>query len=126
MADLDFFELLAALPWPAVMIDADGQITAANSDAQDVIGKNIVGRNFMTMIRQPALLGAIETALSEGTSQEVAYLVNNGGQGASYRVTVRMLRDLNAVMVCFIDRTEMEQAGQMRRDFVANVSHELR
>ena len=29
-------------------------------------------------------------------------------------------------MVCFIDVTHVEQAGTMRRDFVANVSHELR
>ena len=30
------------------------------------------------------------------------------------------------VTVCFEDISHMEQAGQMRRDFVANVSHELR
>jgi two-component system phosphate regulon sensor histidine kinase PhoR len=30
------------------------------------------------------------------------------------------------VLVCFEDVTHLEQAGQMRRDFVANVSHELR
>ncbi len=30
------------------------------------------------------------------------------------------------ILVSFEDITPMEQAGQMRRDFVANVSHELR
>ena len=31
-----------------------------------------------------------------------------------------------AVLLCFSDVTHVEQAGQMRRDFVANVSHELK
>ena len=30
------------------------------------------------------------------------------------------------MILCFQDVTQVAQAGQMRRDFVANVSHELR
>jgi two-component system phosphate regulon sensor histidine kinase PhoR len=54
------------------------------------------------------------------------FLANDGAQDAIYEVSVRGIANSANTLVSFQDVTHMEQAGQMRRDFVANVSHELR
>ncbi len=78
------------------------------------------------MLRQPALVDTIEAVLSDSQPRVSDYLANDGVQDTTYQVTVRAVPDHRVVMLCFIDVTHLEQAGQMRRDFVANVSHELR
>jgi two-component system phosphate regulon sensor histidine kinase PhoR len=78
------------------------------------------------MLRQPGLIAAIEASLSDSRPRVSDYLSNDGVQDTRFQVTVRPLSAQQVVMVCFIDVTHVEQAGTMRRDFVANVSHELR
>ena len=120
--------VLAAIPVPAVLIRPDERIEAANPDARRLLGDAIAGRHFITALRQPVLLDAIESTLRDGAPRDTRYLTNDGRQDTTFRVTVRPV-NLTAgqgALVCFEDMTHLEQAGQMRRDFVANVSHELR
>jgi two-component system phosphate regulon sensor histidine kinase PhoR len=122
----DLSELLGAVPLPALVIDGTQRITSANAEALTLIGQGVVGRNFITMLRQPGLIAAIEASLSDSRPRVSDYLSNDGVQDTRFQVTVRPLPAQQVVMVCFIDVTHVEQAGTMRRDFVANVSHELR
>ncbi|MCB1332377.1 MAG: two-component sensor histidine kinase [Roseivivax sp.] len=117
-----------AVPMPAVLIRRDERIEAANSGARTLLGDGIVGRHFITALRQPGLLDAIEATLRDGAPRDAQYLTNDGRQDTTFRVTVRpvMLTLTHGALVCFEDITHLEQAGQMRRDFVANVSHELK
>ncbi|MGC3937246.1 ATP-binding protein [Roseobacter sp. EG26] len=119
-------DLLMAMPLPALVIDEAERIAAANSEACTLIGQGIVGRNYVTMLRQPALLDTIEAVLRDNRPRVSQYLANDGVQDTTFKVTLRVMPELRAMMLCFIDVTHLEQAGQMRRDFVANVSHELR
>ncbi|WP_372837395.1 sensor histidine kinase, partial [Puniceibacterium confluentis] len=84
--------------------------------------------HFITALRQPALLDVIEATLRDGTPRQSRYLTNDGRQDTTFRVSCRPLplADGMGALVVFEDVTQFEQAGQMRRDFVANVSHELR
>ncbi|MGB1034970.1 MAG: histidine kinase dimerization/phospho-acceptor domain-containing protein, partial [Primorskyibacter sp.] len=128
--------LLEAMPLPAILIHQEGRITAANSAAQAVLGVQAVGWHYVTALRQPALLDPIEATLGDSQPRETTFLNHNSRADVSYRVTVRPTmpevrqaqdRDTgHGVLVCFEDITDLEHAGQMRRDFVANVSHELR
>jgi two-component system phosphate regulon sensor histidine kinase PhoR len=120
--------LLQAIPLPALLIGRGERILGANSGACALLGEGLGGRHFITAIRQPSVLDAVESCLRDHVARQTRYLGSEGGQDTTYRVTCSHV-DIEvgkAVLVCFEDITQVEQAGQMRRDFVANVSHELR
>ncbi len=121
-------DFVAAIPLPAILIRRDERIEAANDGARKLLGPGIEGRHFITALRQPGLLDAIEACLRDGTPRRTQYLTSDGRQDTTFRVTVRavMLEAGRGTLVSFEDITHVEQIGQMRRDFVANVSHELR
>lgn len=119
-------EVLAALPMPALAIDGSERIIAVNDDAIALVGQGVVGRNFVTILRQPLLIETIEAVLSDSQPRVSQYLSNDGVEDTTFRVTARVLPSMRVLLLSFQDVTHLEQAGQMRRDFVANVSHELR
>ncbi|WP_187430733.1 Sensor histidine kinase RcsC [Roseobacter fucihabitans] len=119
-------DILAALPLPALAIEGSERIIAANSEARALIGQGIEGRNYVTMLRQPALLDAIDNVLRDSRPRTAQYLVSDDVHDCIYDVSVRAVATQSVVLVSFQDITHLEKAGQMRRDFVANVSHELR
>lgn len=125
---MDLAAMLDAVPLPALAIRRDERIEAANAEAAALLGAGLAGRHFITALRQPALLDAVEACLRTGEAREAEFLTNDGEQDTTFRVSVRALRlaDAPGALVCFEDVTQLERAGQMRRDFVANVSHELR
>lgn len=118
--------LLDAVPQPALAIGADARILAANPGALTLLGHGIVGRNYATMIRQPSVLDAIERTLVDQDARVARYLGSDGAQDTIFDVSCRAAGHTGDILLCFDDVTEVEKAGQMRRDFVANVSHELR
>lgn len=121
--------LVSAFPLPTLAIDASERIVAANTEALTLIGQQALDRNYVTMLRQPALLDAIEATMQDGTPRTTRYLGNDGAQDTTFRVSVRAIPHValsGTAMLVFEDMTDVEQAGQMRRDFIANVSHELR
>ncbi|MGR3570792.1 ATP-binding protein [Brevirhabdus sp.] len=120
--------ILNALPGAAVLIDRSERVRLANAAARDLLGRNAEGRHFVTLIRQPAVLEAIERALESGTATNARYLVAAGSETA-FRLTAAPLGSAerpDGILLSFEDISPEEQASQMRRDFVANVSHELR
>jgi len=120
--------LLQAIPLPSVLIGRGERILGANESALALLGQRIVGRHFITAIRQPNVLDAIETTLRERGQRTARFLGADGDQDTTFNVTCSKVQtDLGSgVLVCFEDVTHLEKASQMRRDFVANVSHELR
>ncbi|KZY35460.1 two-component sensor histidine kinase [Roseovarius sp. HI0049] len=120
--------LLGAIPLPAVLIGRGERILGANDRALALLGQGITGRHFITALRQPAILDAIEAALRDHQPRTTRYLSSDGTQDTTFNVTCSPVQTEagHGVLVCFEDVTHLEQAGQMRRDFVANVSHELR
>ncbi|WP_282096444.1 sensor histidine kinase [Epibacterium ulvae] len=122
---------LEATPLPAVLVDQSERIIGANTAAVTLLGHAIVGRHFATILRQPNVITAIESCLRERAPKTARHLSNDGAQDTTFEITLRYVPGIGAVnggaaLLSFIDVTEREQAGQMRRDFVANVSHELR
>ena len=53
-------DLIGALPLPTLAIDRNERIVAMNPAAQDLLGAGLQGRNFVTGLRQPALVDAVE------------------------------------------------------------------
>ncbi|GAA4229926.1 PAS domain-containing protein [Sagittula sp. NFXS13] len=124
----DASDVVEAVPLPCLLVRRDERIEAANDAALALLGQGIRGRHFITALRAPTLLDGIENCLRDGEGRTCDYLTSNGRQDTTYRVTIRALPldSGRGALITFLDVTEMAQAGQMRRDFVANVSHELR
>ena len=119
---------LDAIPLPAVFVGLDVRILGANRRAVAINPKAADAQPFVLIFRQPALMEAVETCLRRGTPQKSVYHHSDGPHEVRYDVSLSYVEGdgINGVLLCFTDVTELEQADQMRRDFVANVSHELR
>ena len=59
MRAADIQSVLDALPAPALAIDGNDLVVAANPDALSLVGGQIVGRNYVAMLRQPVVLDVI-------------------------------------------------------------------
>lgn len=121
--------ILSAVPMPLVLISADGRIIALNDAASTLLGPGALGRHHVTVLRAPALVDCVESALSTKTAAQARYLTSMpNGQEKVWRVNAEPVagEQEQGVLISFEDRTDFEVAGQMRRDFVANVSHELK
>lgn len=119
-------EVIAALPMPALAIAQNEQIIGLNDAAQKLLGMPAVGRHFVTVLRQPSVVEAVEKCLGEGLKVTAAYLTRKNDNDITYTVTVSPVGETGIALLTFHDITMETAAGQMRRDFVANVSHELR
>lgn len=116
---LETLQMLGAVPLPMVMIMPDGSLIWANEGAGGLFGRGLEGLHYTAILRQPGPAAAIEAALSGQGRREARYRHSTPGGERLYRVSA-------AVLVTFEDVSPLEEAVQMRQDFVANVSHELR
>ncbi len=120
--------LLESLPMPAVLISPQERIVAANPAANALFGHDGTGRHYITVLRQPATLDVVEATLRDGAAREGRFLGREGPRETTWQVAARPVAwpAGRHALVTFEDVTAVEEAGQIRRDFVANVSHELR
>ncbi|TCO69733.1 ATP-binding protein [Rhodovulum euryhalinum] len=120
--------IIAGVPLPVVLIDREERVNAMNAPASAMFGAAGTGRHYITVLRQPALLDCVEEALRLRQARRVRYLTTDMAREATYEVVASPLGTDGGqgVVVVFTDVTEREQMGQIRRDFVANVSHELK
>ena len=120
--------VLFGVPLPLILVGEDERIEAANPLAMQLFGPGIEGRNSVAVLRQPALLDCIEGTLRHHQAGQARYVVANVTRETTYRVLTSAANGETGqgALVAFEDITDIEHAGQIRRDFVANVSHELR
>ena len=126
MTDAD--ALILALPQPIILVGQDERIMGINAPAKQLLGMDCEGLPYITALRQPALLDAVEATLKDHDARTTTYLGNDGVRETTFEVSVRgaALSGGLVVVLSFQDLTALEQAEDMRRDFVANVSHEMR
>ncbi len=120
--------ILEAIGHPALIVGPDQRILFANSAAKEVLGTAIEGRHHAMALRTPAVLTAIAQCLASRDRAEARHAVPLGSRDQVFRVAVTFVEgaDIEGAMCILQDITATEEASQMRRDFVANVSHELK
>lgn len=127
--------LIEALPDPALLVSAERRILLANAAARDLFGAPLVGALANACLRQPEAAAALDRALNALDSdapaqpQEARLLQTTPTRESVLRVTAMPLgpqAGFAAVLVSLRDISHVEEAEQQRRDFVANVSHEMR
>ena len=121
-----FENFIEAVPIPTLLIGRNERVLAANPGARAIFGPSAVGRHHITVLRQPALLDAVETAFRTNATRTARYLTTEARRDLTWHATVSPVLPDIGLLVVLEDRTDKEEAGQMRRDFVANVSHELK
>jgi two-component system phosphate regulon sensor histidine kinase PhoR len=122
--------MLEAVPAPLFALDRNRQVVAANAAAGKLFGGTITGRNLLAFLRHPPLVDAVE-ACEAGRAPGPVDLPETQGRSGQRRLVARLqaIRPALAgasVMVLIEDTTAAERALTLRRDFVANVSHELK
>ncbi len=108
------------------MLDKKGIVISINPAAMKIFGTtdSPVGQVFLMVDRSPAMSAAIEKALRGKESE-----FYEKRDGRDYRFLLTGIhseeKTIGAVILCF-DVTETLQAEENRKEFTANVSHELK
>jgi two-component system, OmpR family, sensor histidine kinase SenX3 len=115
-------EVVEAIEQGAVLLSDRGQVLAINDTARSLLGlpPEARARTAKQVLTSPALVDAVE----EVTETRRAISLDLDHDGARLRASVSLVRD--EVLLLLTDRTEEHRVEQLRRDFVANTSHELK
>ncbi len=105
-----------------VIFGKDGTVLTANASAVKILG-NEGAAEYLELCRYPEYISAVESALGGKAADSKLHK-----DGRVYRMTVNPVEDSEkyGAVLFLVDITETESAEQMRREFSANVSHELK
>src|SRR5438552_3928657 len=112
-----------------MVLDHDGRITLANSSLLRVLGtdRNLSGKTPLEVFRRPELENAVKSVL---LGKPIETLEITVGKNRILQANVAPVTNAAGIrtsaVVVFNDMTEIRRAERMRRDFVANVSHEFK
>ena len=122
----EFTQITGSMREGLVLLDEHGSILSINAAAQLLFDADAqcMGKDFLTIERSHEISAAIQAAVTDGHSE-----VRAERAGRVYQFDIsRITSDgklLGTVILAF-DITEQEFAEQNRREFTANVSHELK
>ncbi len=122
----EFTQITGSMREGLILLDEHGSILSINAAAQTLFGADAqcVGKDFLTVERSHEISAAIQAAVTDGHSE-----VRAERAGRVYQFDIsRITSDgklLGTVILSF-DITEQEFAERNRREFTANVSHELK
>lgn len=109
-----------------VLLNSHGRILSINPTAARLLGANesCVGRDLFAVSRDPEVQALLARAREGARGSIVREL-----DGAGYELDMSPVWSegvVAGVVMLFFDVTEKERAEKMRREFTANVSHELK
>lgn len=122
----EFTQITGSMREGLILLDEHGSILSINAAAQTLFGADAqcVGRDFLTIERSHEISAAIQATVTDGHSE-----VRAERAGRVYQFDISCITSdgklLGTVILAF-DITEQEFAERNRREFTANVSHELK
>ena len=122
----EFDQITASMNESLVLMNEKGTVLSINPAARELFHAetDCVGRDFLTVERSHEISCAIRRALEEGHAE---LHVERGGR--EYQLDISRIESegtvIGAVLLAF-DVTEQAFAERNRREFTANVSHELK
>ena len=122
----EFTQITSHMQEGLVVLDKETNIRSINHAAMGIFGTDAgcVGGSFFLVNRSGALRQALNDALDQGHGSAVLEL-----GGRIYRFDMSSIQSegkLLGAVILAVDVTESQNAEQMRREFSANVSHELK
>jgi two-component system sensor histidine kinase SenX3 len=113
--------VLEALPQGTVLLDESDTVVYANPSAQSLLGSvpstlaGLAPFSFQDLVQEARALGEQTTTIAE-----------HGKPSRVLRGIATPFAEDGRVLLVIVDITERERAASVRRDFVANASHELK
>ena len=122
----EFIQITSHMQEGLVVLDKETNIRSINSAAMKIFGaeESCVGCSFFRINRSNALRQALNDALDHSHGSTVQEI-----EGRAYRFDMSAIRsegNLLGAVILAVDVTEAQNAEQLRREFSANVSHELK
>ena len=122
----EFIQITSHMQEGLVVLDKETRIRSINSAAMQIFGaeESCVGSSFFQVNRSNTLRQALNDALDRGHGSVIQEL-----EGRIYRFDMSSIQsdgNLLGAVILAVDVTESQNAEQMRREFSANVSHELK
>lgn len=123
----EFETLTSGMSEGLVLLDCKGLIISINPSAVKLLlpnGDTAVGENILTLNRNPDLSKLIDIGAG-GKHAEKTLSFENG----IYRISanpITEVEEVRGIVLLLLDITEKENSEKIRREFTANVSHELK
>ena len=122
----EFDTIISKIREGMVLLDKDGQIISMNPAAQTLLqtDESSIGKEILELVRNLKLHQLIEEGV-KGRKGETIFSLDQ----TTYKVLARPViseDQLTGMVLLFFDVTDQWQVEQMRREFTANVSHELK
>ena len=122
----EFHTVTKSLPEGLVLLNTYGTILSINPAASDLLGvtQNCVGADFSVANRNPAIMALVEKALGGKKAEQTVHFEERACTVAARPVKTEGV--LSGVVLLLLDLTQKQKAENLRREFTANVSHELK
>jgi two-component system, OmpR family, phosphate regulon sensor histidine kinase PhoR len=121
-------EILASMSEGVLVVDPHGRALMINAAFQrlfDLAG-DFTGRPVLEIIRHPGLARVVEETLRWGEPQSTQIEIPSPEHRTLLLASAALSGGEKGAVVAARDTTELTRVADMRRDFVANVSHELK
>lgn len=122
----EFEQITSAMNEGLILLNGTGRILSLNTAAEKFFDtdKDVIGHDFFTLDRSIEMSRAIEKALEDKHSELI-----KERDGCEYRFVINRIEadgNTTGAVILFFDITETAFAERNRREFTANVSHELK
>ena len=121
--------ILEAMGQGVMVLDQTGRITLTNTSIGALLGTDraVTGKTPLEVFRSPDLENAVGEVLAGGEPRVLEMPVGPGRVvQANVAPVPNRSGEVESVVVVFHDLTDIRRTEKMRRDFVANVSHEFK
>ena len=108
-----------------LLTDGDGIVLSANQAARQLFDSEIIGAPIFDLIDDSGFDDLFRKAALEQVELELPYHPKDETIRREFKLRLKRLGD-GPVALLFLDMTRQKNLETVRRDFVANVSHELR
>jgi two-component system phosphate regulon sensor histidine kinase PhoR len=112
-----------------LLTDEEQRIVLGNAALCDMFmfPKVYVGKHVYELIEHPGLMSFLRRAEQQGHAGALEIEVEKNGVSQRWMVYgTRLQSNLGGMLAVFVDVTELRRLESLRKDFVANASHELR
>jgi two-component system phosphate regulon sensor histidine kinase PhoR len=119
-----FRSVAEAIPDGMVVLDASHRVEWANARAQAHFGLDLghdTGQPLVNVVRQPEFIRYLET----GDYSDALIIASQREAGATLSIQIIPFGVREKLLISR-DITQLEAVARMRRDFIANVSHEMK
>lgn len=140
--------IIDQLPDPLVLLDKTGRVLLRNKAAEPFLGTQPIGKPIVAMMRVPVLLEAVNEVLAGAAERRVEYSSPVPVERYYQALITRIIAPLRpgpppsqnnpketadgvseqgeSILILLHEVTAAKRVEQMRADFVANASHELK